>query len=271
MSQLNLRLRQLSFVLVATTMLVGCASEETAQPLSAEQRYRLGMAYFQEEDFLQAIEEFKIVTIQYGGTQWADDAQYYMAESRFRREEYILAAYEFDVLVRSMPSSEYVRMARFRKARCYDLSSPGVALDQEYTGKAIDEYQNFLEYHAADSLAPIADRRIRELTAKLAEKEFNNGIIYLRIGYNKAATYYFDLVLEKFHDSPFAEPSHVRKAEALINRKRYDEAILELTRFLDRYPSSTLKDEANTLLTAAREGKASKPATPPPDPTQGAS
>jgi outer membrane protein assembly factor BamD len=256
--------------LLLLMVMVGCTSEETTAPLSAEQRFKMGFGLFQDEDYLEAIEEFKVVTIQFGGTQWADDAQYYMAEARFRREEYILAAYEFDVLVRSMPTSEFVRMARFRRASCYDLSSPGVALDQENTRKAIDEYQNFLEYHAADSLAPVADRRIRELTSKLAEKEFNNGVIYLKMGYNKAATYYFDLVLEKYHDTPFAEPSHVRKAEALIQRKRYDEAVQELNRFLDRYPSSSLRAEAETLRQAADEGKASKPSTPS-GATQGAS
>jgi outer membrane protein assembly factor BamD len=240
---------------------VGCATDEAALPLSAEQRFKLGMGFFREGDYLEAIEEFKVVTIQFGGTQWADDAQYYMAEARYLREEYILAAYEYDVLVRSMPTSEYLRMARFRKASCYDLSSPGVALDQENTRKAIDEYQTFLEYHAADTLAPVADRRIRELTAKLAEKEFNNGIIYLKMSYNKAATYYFDLVLERYHDTPFAEPAHVRKAEALINRKRYDEAIQELNRFFSRYPASSLNAEAQQLLQAAREAKDMKPPT----------
>ncbi len=263
MSRPMLRHNRWLFLIVLGALLAGCSSEETVQPLSAEQRFRLGMSYFQDEDLIEAIEEFKVVTIQFGGTQWADDAQYYMAEARFLREEYILAAYEYDVLTRTMPTSEYVRMARFRRATCYDLSSPGIHLDQENTRKAIDEYQNFLEYHATDSLAVVADRRIRELTAKLAEKEFNNGLIYLKMSYNKAATYYFDLVLEKYHDTPFAEPAHVRKAEALINRKRYDEAIPELTRFLERYPSSGLKAEAEQLLQSAREGQQTKPAATP--------
>jgi outer membrane protein assembly factor BamD len=248
----------LAFVTAILFGLAGCAPDEATLPLSAEQRFKLGLGLFRDEDYLEAIEEFKVVTIQFGGTQWADDAQYYMAEARFLREEYILAAYEYDVLVRSMSTSEYLRMARFRRASCYDLSSPGVALDQENTRKAIDEYQTFLEYHAADTLAPVADRRIRELTAKLAEKEFNNGVIYLKMSYNKSATYYFDLVLERYHDTPFAEPAHVRKAEALINRKRYDEAIQDLNRFFSRYPASPLRTEAQQMLQSAREGKDAK-------------
>lgn len=254
---LHSSLRWLSPVLFGLA-LAGCTAEEALQQLPAEQRFRLGMSYFQDEDYLEAIEEFKVVSLQFGGTQWADDAQYHMAEARFARGEYILAAYEYDVLLRTMPTSEYVRQARFRKATSYYESSPSYALDQEFTRKAIDEYQTFLEYHATDTLASLADSRIRELTAKLAQKEFDSGIIYLKMSYNKAATYYFDLVLEKYHDTPFAEPAHVRKAEALMNRKRFDEAEMVLARFLDRYPSSGLRPEAEQLLHDARDGKSRK-------------
>ncbi len=256
--------------LVVSALWTGCSTEEALQQLSAEQQYRLGMSYFQEEDYLEAIEEFKVITLQFGGTQWADDAQFSMAEARFVRGEFILAAYEYDVLLRTMPTSEFVRLARFRKATCYFESSPSPDLDQEYTRKAIDEYQTFLEYHGTDSLAAMADQRIRELTAKLAQKDFESGMIYLRMSYNKAATFYFDLVLEKYHDTPFAEPAYVRKAEALVNRKRYDEAELVLSRFLDRYPSSTLRQEAEQLRQNAIEGKKEKPAGVAPT-TQGAS
>lgn len=257
-------------LLLAPAFWVGCSTEEALQQLSAEQRYKLGMSYFNDEEYLEAIEEFKVVTLQFGGTQWADDAQFAMAEARFVRGEFILAAYEYDVLLRTMPTSEFVRLARFRKATCYFESSPSADLDQEYTRKAIDEYQTFLEYHGTDSLAAMADQRIRELTAKLAQKDFDSGIIYLRMSYNKAATYYFDLVLEKYHDTPFAEPAYVRKAEALVNRKRYDEAELVLTRFLDRFPGSALRQEAEQLLQSARDGKKTKPADVAPPP-QGAS
>ncbi|MEK6651283.1 MAG: outer membrane protein assembly factor BamD [Bacteroidota bacterium] len=254
---LHRSLRWLAPVLFVV-LLAGCTAEEALQQLSAEHRFRLGKSYFQDEDYLEAIEEFKVVSLQFGGTQWADDAQFYMAEARFARGEYILAAYEYDVLLRTMPASEYIRQARFRKATSYYESSPSSTLDQEFTRKAIEEYQTFLEYHATDTLASAADSRIRGLTAKLAQKEFDSGIIYLKMSYNKAATYYFDLVLEKYHDTPFAEPAHIRKAEALINRKRFDEAETVLARFLQRYPSSELCPEADQLSRDARDGKAKK-------------
>jgi len=209
-----------------------------------------------DEDYLEALEEFKVVTLQYGGTQWADDAQFYMAESRFLREEFVLAVYEYDVLLRTMPTSPFVRLARFQKAGCNDALSPGSDLDQEYTRKAIDDYQSFLEYFPTDSLATVVEGRIVELTTKLAKKEFDSGLIYMKMAYYKAATFYFDLVLERYHDTRYAEPALFHKGEALVNRKRYPEAVSELSRFLDKYPSSEFRPEVERLLNDARESLA---------------
>jgi len=231
----------------------GCSTDEVTQQLSAEERYGLAMSYFNDEDYLSAIEELKIVTIQFGGTQWADDAQYHLAESRYLRGEFVLAAYEYDVLIRTMSTSEFVRLARYRKASCYFNLSPGPNLDQEYTKKAIEEFQLFLEYHPTDSLAVRAEDRIAELNGKLAQKDFESGVIYYKMGYNKAATYYFDLVLEKYHDTPFAEPATYHKAEALMKRRKFSEAEGVLSRFLEKYPGSAMFGDAKKLLESARE------------------
>ena len=205
------------------------------------------MAKFREEDYLEAIEDFKVVTLQYQGSRVADDAQFYMAECRFKREEYVLASYEYDVLIRTMPTSEFISRSRYRKALCYYNLSPKSYLDQDYSKKAIDEFQSFLEYHPTDSLASEAEGHIAELNAKLAKKDYDNGITYMKMDYYRAAAYYFDLVIEKYHDTPFAEPAHLKKAEALFQRKKYQDANLELDRFFSRYPESALKSDAEKL------------------------
>jgi outer membrane protein assembly factor BamD len=226
---------------------IGCGSSETTDQLSADERYTLGMKYFNNEDYLEAIEEFKVVSLQFQGTKIADAAQYYLAESRFKREEYILAAFEYDILIRTMPTSQYVSRSRFQRATCFYELSPKSFLDQDYTKKAIDEYQAFLEYHPTDTLVSVAENRITELNTKLAKKDFENGITYMYMEYYKAATYYFDLVLEKYHDTPFAEPALIKKAEALTNRKKYVDAKESIDRFLSKYPNSTLKSDAEHL------------------------
>lgn len=235
-----------SFVTLST-IIAGCGSNEATKQLSAEERYELGMKAFKDEDYLAAIEEFKIVSLQYQGSKVADSAQFYMAECRYLREEYILAAFEYDILLRTMPSSSLVSRARFRRATCFYELSPKSILDQNYSRKAIDEYQAFLEYHPTDTLVSLAEQRINELNTKLAEKDFENGMTYMHMEYYKAASYYFDVVLDKYHDTQYAEPALLKKAEALTNRKKYAEAKETLEKFREKYPMSALKSDADKL------------------------
>lgn len=225
----------------------GCGSDDATKQLSAEERYELGMKAFKDEDYLAAIEEFKVVSIQYQGSKVADSAQFYMAESRYLHGEYILAAFEYDILVRNMPASIFVSRSRFRRATCFYELSPQSRLDQNYSRKAIDEYQAFLEYHPADTLAPLAEERIVELNTKLAKKDYESGITYMHMEYYKAATYYFDLVLEKYHDTQYAEPALFKKAEALTNRKKYADAKEAVDKFCAKYPTSSMKSDADQL------------------------
>jgi outer membrane protein assembly factor BamD len=170
-----------------------------------------------------------------------------MAECRHLREEYILAAFEYDVLIRTMTSSPFIARARYNRATCFYDLSPKSNLDQNYSRKAIDEYQAFLEYHPTDTLASVAEQRITELNTKLAKKDYENGVIYMYMEYYKAATYYFDLVLEKYHDTPYAEPALLKKAEALTNRKKYADAKAAVEKFTAKYSASTLIPDAERL------------------------
>jgi len=205
------------------------------------------MDAFNDEDYLAAIEEFKVVSLQYQGSRVADSAQFYMAECRYLREEYILAAFEYDILIHNMPYSIFVSRSRFARATCFLELSPESYLDQDYTRKAIDEYQAFLEYHPADTLAPIAEKRILGLNTKLAKKDYESGMTYMHMEYYKAATYYFDLILDKYHDTEYAEPALFKKVEALTNRKKYAEAKEAADKFLAKYPYSTMKSDAEQM------------------------
>jgi outer membrane protein assembly factor BamD len=257
-----------SSFITLSTFIVGCGSEEATKQLSAEERYDLGMKAFKDENYLDAIEEFKVVSLQYLGSKVADSAQFYLAECRYLRDEYILAAFEYDVLVRTMPSSIFVSRSRFRRATCFYKLSPNSILDQNYSKKAIDEYQAFLEYHPTDTLVSLAEQRISELNTKLAEKDYENGMTYMHMEYYKAATYYFDLVLDKYHDTQYAEPSYLKKAEALTNRKKFADAKETLEKFRTKYPSSVLKSDSDRLDSdieaGLRDEKTKKQKTPEP-------
>lgn len=239
----------LSRILIVSLVLIlgACSSEELIEQLSPQARFDLAMKYFQEGDYVEAEKEFRVVVLQFQGTALADDAQFYLGECQYLRGQYILAAYEYEVLLRTMPTSEYVPRARFRRAMCYYNQSRESYRDQTETKKAIDEFQAFLEYHPTDTLAHEAAAKIQELNTKLAKKEFDNGVLYMKMESYRAAIIYFDFVLEKFHDTPYAEEAQLKKAEAFLLRKRPSEALAEIDRYLQRYPNGNHRGEAQKL------------------------
>lgn len=237
----------LTCFIINVLILHGCRSSSAVQNLSAEDLFERGKQKFENEDYLEAIDDFTAVTVQYPGSAVADDAEFYLADSRFQRDEYLLAAYEFETLKRNMPASPLVAQAQYKIGLCYYKLSPKPDLDQLNTKKAIDEFQNFLEYFPTHPLAHDAELKIIELNNRLAEKDYETAVLYMKMENYKSATLYFDNVLEKFHDSEYAERAHIGKVEALVARKKYNEAKVEVEKFLTKYPKSEYRSNIQSL------------------------
>ena len=224
--------------LAVLPVLVGCGGSDTVLALSATERYELGMKKFHDGDFLEAYGEFNTIKLQYPGSTVADSAQFYMGESRYRREEYLIAAEDFMSVKRNYPASPLLAEAQYKVGLCYYSLVPRSTLDQRYTARAIDEFQAFLEYYPTHPLAEDAAARIQELNNKMAQKDFETAELYMKMEYYKAATYYYNSVFEKYHDTQFGEQALLGKVRALIARKKFDDAAPDIDRFKELYPKS---------------------------------
>jgi outer membrane protein assembly factor BamD len=146
-----------------------------------------------------------------------------------------------------MPSSPLLPVAQYKIGLCYYNLSPKSSLDQRYTQRAIDEFQAFIEYFPQNELAQDAAKKIHELTSKLAGKVYDAAELYMKLEYYKSATIYFTTLIEKFHDTEYAEPALLGRAKSYIERSKYDDARRDIERFIDKYPSSSRLSEAQTL------------------------
>jgi outer membrane protein assembly factor BamD len=225
-----------------------CGSSNVQQNLTADQRFELGKQKFDKGDYLDAIAEFDIVRLQFPGSTVADKAQYFLAESRFMQEEYLVAAEDYQALKRNMAASPLAPVAQYKIAMCYYNLSPKAPLDQTYTLRAIDEFQTFIEYNPTHELVHDSEEKIKELNTRLAKKLYESGILYMKMEYYKAATIYFSDVVERYHDTQYAEPALFGKINALCVRKKYTEAKPEAEKYLEKYPSGSHRSEAESLL-----------------------
>ena len=159
-----------------------------------------------------------------------------------------------------MPASPLVPPAQYKIGLCYYQLSPKPALDQTYTVRAIDEFQAFIEYNPKHEFVPDAEAKISELNGRLAEKMYVAAELYMKLDYYKSASIYYSTVIEKYHDTEFAEPALLGLVKALVARNRYGEAKDNIARFLDKYPSSRLRGEAESLQSAIIDHLKSKSA-----------
>ena len=234
--------------MVLVVVLAGCGSSEGTAVVTPEQRFEQAKARFDAEDFEDAISAFTVITLQYQGSAVAADAQFYLAESRFEREEYLLASFEYGVLRRNYPASPRAGEAQYKIGLCYYNLSPRSSLDQKYTIRAIDEFQAFVEYNPSSEFALDAEAKIRELTSRLARKQYDVARLYETMGYSRSALLSYDVVIEKFHDTEFAPLAYLDKADLLITRERWEEARTTIQAFLSKYPTSEYRDAGLRLL-----------------------
>jgi outer membrane protein assembly factor BamD len=223
-------------LLAILILFAACSSSIDTSNMTPEDQLAYAIKLYQEEDYEEAVKDFDAIILQYPGSSIMDDAQYYLAMTRFQRGEYILAAYQFSKLIKSMPSSDFLADAQFMLADCYYELSPDFTLDQQYTKKAIEEFQVFIDFFPLNEKVAQAETKINKLNDKMAKKEFEAARIYGKMEYYDAALKYYDTVLEVYHDTQYAPMALYNKINLLIDRKRESEALAEAQKFISKYP-----------------------------------
>lgn len=233
--------RPLLLTLLFSVVLIGCADTESVRKRrTVDDIWLEAKESYEDDDWTDASAKFDIIKLQYPTSQWADDAQYYLAEISFRRGEFILAAFNYNVVRRSFPTSEWAKISTYNVAVCYEELALPSDRDQEYTKKAIESYTDFQSIYPTDSLAMEAVEKIRELRGRLAERYMIIAEHYRNNGSRKSATIYYDLVLTEYPDSEYYEEALVEKiiifyettqiAECRAAISEYKRTVLEPTR-----------------------------------------
>lgn len=216
--QTTLLLRRLLLPLLPIALaLLTTACSDSAQTLkrgSSEERFLKGKAAFDDEDYQEAEQIFNTIILQDPASDYADDAQFYLAESYFRDGDYKLAAFNYNRLRTSFPNSPFYRQAFFQSGESYYNSSLTYDRDQRETRYAVDVFRSFSSIYATDSLAGIARARVAELQGKLAQKDYMTGELYMKMEDYKAAMVYYDRVIEQYPDTEYARLAAGRKKTA---------------------------------------------------------
>ena len=262
----NKSLAILSFILLISVVFTGCKSkfEKLRASTDVAKKYQEAIKLYNNKDYAKALILFDDLAQRYRGRAEAEDLSYYYAYTNYKLKDYLTARYLFKSFADTYPSSPKAEECRFLAAYCYYLDSPIYSLDQENTYKAIDALQLFINLYPNSDRVAEASKLIQDLRDKLEHKSFANAKLFLDIGDYQAAVIAFKNSEKDFPDTKYAEEMDflIIKAQYLYAKnsleikqeERYNEAIQEYQRFVEKYPKSTYLDQANELKKDALAG-----------------
>lgn len=253
--------------LISILLLAGCGKKELIRPGdSLDTAYEKALNQYEKENYREAIDAFETV-LQIGrGTAYAENAQYYLAESYFQKKDYLLAASEYERFSSLYPRSERREEVDFKEAFCYYKLSPRYQLEQKYTRRAIEKFRLFQSRYPDSERIKETAKYITDMRSKLAKKLYYAADLYMRLDQFEAATIYYSMTIDRYPETSWAELALVKQINAYViyaNRsvrerqeERYQKAIDSYEKYLQLFPNGKHRSEAENYVDDAREALA---------------
>lgn len=251
----------LSVFLIFTTG--SCEYHKLKKSKNPEVKTQAAHDYYNEGKFAKALPLYEDIILMKRNTQGYEEILYRYADSYYQVKDYILAGYYFRKFTEAFPKSEYTEEAQFMSAYCYYLDAPKTTLDQEATYTAINEFSLFLSKYPNSEKVNQCNTLIDELRGKLEKKAFDNARLYFDLGHFKAAVTALKNTLEDFPDTQYEEETrflifksayiYADKSISSKQQERYQDAVKYYKQFINRFPNSEFRKEADKLSSEINE------------------
>lgn len=250
--------RQLIFPLFLSVFLLlllgSCKSEFEKIRASGDTEliHKKAFELYEQEEYLRAQTLFELIIPAYRGRPELEKIYFTYAYTYYYLNKFILSNYYFKTFAATFPTSSYKEEAEFMVGYSSYNLSPSYRLDQTYSSKAIEEFENFVNTYQQSERVKECNRLIDELRLKMEHKTFNEGQLYFDLRQYQAAIAVFENLLKDFPETNNAE-----QIRYLIAKSSYDLAANSVfTKQEERYKLSV--EYANDYLGKFKDSKNTK-------------
>ena len=254
-------------LLAATLGLTSCGEyNKLLKSTDYEYKYEAAKSYFAKGQYNRAATLLNELIAILKGTDKAEESLYMLGMCYYNEQDYQTAAQTFIQYYQVYPRGTYTELSRFHAGKALFLDTPEPRLDQSSTYKAIDELQMFMEYYPQSAKHQEAQQMIFELQDKLVQKEIDNAQLYYNLGNYLGNNYESAVIVatNALKNYPYTKHKEqlqmiVLKAkfqqayQSVIEKKadRYREVIDEYYSFINDYPESKYRSEADNIFKIA--------------------
>jgi outer membrane protein assembly factor BamD len=243
----------IGFTLGLFFLFLSCTSPPPMNTLDAEDQFLLARERYEQRDFEEAQQEFQKLIWNYPGSDYIDDAQYYLAECYRQQEDFPTAIVEYGRLLRNYSQSPLAPSAQYYLALCYYEQSLPSHLDQDFTEKALQELEFFLDEYPQSELISQARDLMFKARTKLAKKGYDNAHLYLKMNSYEAAIIYLEEILEEYGDTKWADDTQYLLGECYRHQKKWQQALGAYRQTLEMSPPKKLRKQTETRIRQIEE------------------
>jgi len=239
----------------------GCKSEFETVRTSGDAALWLQKAngYYDVEEYQRSQTLYELAIAPYRGKAEAEQIAYRYAYTYYYTRQYVLASYYFKNFATTYGGSSLKEEADFMSAYSNFKLSPVYRLDQSYSVKAIEGFEEFANRYPSSERISEANLLIDEMRAKMELKDFESAKLYVDLRRFESAQQSFENVLKDYPETQRAEEVRYLMAKSqyqyadlsYVTRKgeRFDKAEKLINAFLERYPESLYVEEISELST----------------------
>lgn len=243
---------------------LGCRSEfETVRTSGdPEKILKQADAYYTAGEYQRAQTLYELSIAPFRGTAEAEQIAYRYAYTYYYTQQYVLASYYFKNFATTYGGSPLREEADFMAAYSNYRLSPVYRLDQTYSVKAIEGFEEFANRYPDSERIGEANLLIDEMRAKMELKDFESAKLYMDLRRFESAQRSFENVLKDYPETARAEQVRYLMAKAqyqyadlsFVARQyeRFDKAIELAENFIARYPDSENVEELEGYLTKSQ-------------------
>ena len=235
--------RRFALVLLALS-LAGCGAGVLPAIHSEEERLAVARRLLDQGQYVTAIELLRTYVANNAGSADVDQAIYLLGHAQLLNKEWASAATEFERLLRDYPESDSSGAARFGLAESQLAQSRPPDFDQDFTHRALAEWQRYLNDFPGHWQNAAAHERVMLCRTRLADKLVRTGALYLKLKLPKPARVYFQMVATEYADTAFVSEAEMGLAMCDVREGKHPEAIARLESIEARYPGRPIAERA---------------------------
>ena len=231
--------------------LAACATSGLSRLPEGQTRLETARALYERGDYRRCILETNAFLADSPGSRYLDEATMLLGKAYYEEGDFFAAEERFRRIKRDFPESELAEDASYFLALALLSQSRPAELDQAETEEALVEFQSFITRYPDHPNVERARGHMRDARAKLAEKQYKNGITYSKVKSYAAARHQFQQVVTLFPETPWACPAMYRLVKSFERTQDWSGVSLWAQRLVDEAPDCQYAADAREMLDKA--------------------